>query len=96
MEFGPTHHDGSLHGWDAHRARWQAVLNEREIPRRGLQRDCRVLVTARIVWEIDGEEYRDTLAYAWAPRRLVLVEVLDDRRLTHGVWLHVSDVRRRD
>jgi hypothetical protein len=95
MRQAPDHHDGTLHSWDAHRTHWQAVLNEHPIPRRGLQRDCNVPVTARLVWERDGEEHRDTVAYAWAPRRLVLVEVLDDRLLTHGVWLDASDVRRR-
>lgn len=78
-------------------ALWQEVLNAHEIPRRGLQHDLPVPVPvqARIVWERDGEEFRDTVAYAWAPRGLVLVEVLDRRWRTHGVWLHVSDAPKR-
>lgn len=87
--------DPSLDSWDSYRDQWQDILNEHPIPRRGLQRDCWVPVTARLVWERDGVEYRDTIAYAWAPRGLVLVEVLDRRRTTHGVWLHVSDAPRR-
>lgn len=81
--------------FETRRSRWQAVTNSHPIPRRGLQHDCRVPVRARLVWERDGAEYRDTIAYAWAPRGLVLVEILDERLENHGVWLHVSDAPRR-
>jgi hypothetical protein len=91
---GPAFHDSSLHSWDSHRGYWQDVLNELPIPPRHLQHDCWVPVTARIVWERDGLERLDTVAYAWFGRK-VLVEVLDHRRDTHGVWLHTSDVHRR-
>lgn len=76
-------------------ARWQEITNERPIPPRRLQHNCNVPVRARIVWERDGEEFRDTIAYAWGPHDTVLVEVLDERRETIGVWLHVSDAPRR-
>lgn len=77
-------------------ARWQRITNELPIPRRDLQHDCSVRVRARIVWERDGEEFRDTVAYAWGPRGAVLVRLLDDRWQTIGVWLHVSDAPRRE
>lgn len=91
----PGFHDPTHHSWDSSRDRWQRLLNEQPIPRRRAQRDCWVLVRARLVWERDGIEYRDTIAYAWAPRRLVLVEVLDLRRWAKGAWLHVADAPRR-
>jgi hypothetical protein len=91
---GPAFHDSALHSWDSHRGFWQDILNELPIPRRSLQHDCWVPVTARIVWERDGLELVDTIAYAWFGRK-VLVEVLDHRRMIHGVWLHASDVCRR-
>lgn len=92
---GPAFHDPSFGGWDAHRDQWQDVLNEVAIPPRGRQHECWVPVTARLVWERDGLELLDTIAYAWWGR-LVLVEVLDRRRHIHGVWVHVSDVHRRE
>jgi len=71
----------------------QDILNGLPIPRRSLQHDCWIPVTARLVWEDDGLELRDTIAYAWFGRK-VLVEVRDRRHQTNGTWLHVSDVRR--
>jgi len=91
---GRTFRDPTFDSWDSYRDQWQDILNGFPIPRRGMQHDCRIPVTARLVWERDGTELLDTVAYAWAGR-LVLVEVLDRRRFTHGVWLHASDVRRR-
>ncbi|MGW8566355.1 hypothetical protein [Isoptericola sp. NPDC055881] len=45
------------------------------------------------MWEFDGEETRETLAFAWTPR-LVLVEV-DSRRFgVGGAWLLPADVER--
>jgi hypothetical protein len=71
----------------------QRILNAHPIPRRGLQRDCHVRVRARIVWELDGEEVAETLAFAWTPR-LVAVEV-DSRRFgVGGAWLLPADVER--
>lgn len=81
--------------FEERQALWQEITNERPIPPRRLQHDCNVPVRARIVWERDGEEFLDTIAYAWGPHDVVLVEVLDERRRTNGVWLHVSDAPRR-
>lgn len=81
-------------GPEAYAELHQAILNELPVPPRHLQHDCLVRVGARLVWERDGLELLDTTAYAWFGRK-VLVEVLDHRRQTHGVWLHISDVRRR-
>lgn len=89
-----TFRNPGLDSWDAQRDRWQGILNEFPIPPRRRQHGCRIRVTSRLVWERDGLELLDTVAYAWAGR-LVLVEVLDHRRQIHGAWLHVSDVRRR-
>jgi len=87
-------YDPTWLSWDSYRGLWQDIANEFPIPPRGRQHDCRVPVTARLVWEHDGPQILDTTAWAWFGR-LVLVEVLDHRRWTHGVWLHASDVRRR-
>lgn len=86
--------DPTLLGWDAYADQWQDILNELPTPPRHLQHDCGIPVTARIVWERDGLELVDTIAYAWFGRT-VLVEILDPRLYTHGVWVHASDVRRR-
>lgn len=85
-----------LLAWDAHATQWQPLLNERPIPARRAQVSCDVpiAVTARLVWEHDGEERLDTLAWAWT-RGAVLVELHDRRRQTIGVWLPARDVRRR-
>jgi hypothetical protein len=73
--------------------RSQRLLNAHPIPRRGLQHDCHVRVRARLVWELDGEERVETLAFAYTPR-LVLVEV-DSRRFgVGGAWLLPADVER--
>lgn len=91
---GPAFHDSTHSSWDSYRDQWQDIANELPIPPRRLQHDCWVPVTARLVWERDGLELLDTVAYAWFGRK-VLVEMLDHRRYIHGVWLHISDVRRR-
>lgn len=84
-----------LLAWDAHATLWQTVLNEESIPHRRAQRSCDlpVPVTARLVWERDGVEQFDTVAWAWTSRS-VLVELHDRRRQTIGVWLPAHDVRR--
>ncbi len=82
--------------WDAHAEHWQAVLNEVEIPPRRAQVPASVPlpVTARLVWECDGVEQLETVAWAWTTRA-VLVELHDRRRQTIGVWIPVADVSRR-
>lgn len=88
----PQHHWGP----DAHDHLRQGILNELPIPPRRLQHDCWIAVTARLVWELDGLELVDTYAFAWFGRK-VLVQTGDrqNRRAAVGVWIHVSDVRRR-
>ena len=85
-----------LLAWDAHSTHWQPVLNEQPIPHRRAQVSCErpVRATARLVWERDGVEHLDTVAWAWTSRS-VLVELHDRRRQTIGVWLAAHDVRRR-
>ena len=75
----------------------QRILNERPIPERRLQQRLKPdrRVTARVVWEKDGEELRETTASYWARvggGAVVLVEVVDVRREALGVWLAVGDV----
>ena len=56
--------------------------------------DPPVPVTARIVWEDDGEEHIETEAAGWSGQ-LVYVRVPDRRYRLTSVWLHAADVRRR-
>lgn len=80
--------------WDANRQHWQEVRNARPIPPRKSQHDCLIPVTARIVWERDGEERIETTAEAWAGRDVFVM--IDDRRWRlGGVWVDAADVRRR-
>ncbi|WP_108495347.1 hypothetical protein [Promicromonospora sp. AC04] len=88
------HYTDRRDAWDAYRDIWQRITNAYEIPPRRSQRDCQIAVAARLVWERDGVEFLDTTAYAWSGD-LVLVEVLDHRIRSNGVWVHKSDVRRR-
>jgi hypothetical protein len=72
----------------------QAILNAHEVPPRRAQEDRPELaVRARIVWENDGEEHIDTVAYALSGH-LVLVRVEDPRAQVRGYWLDVEDVLR--
>lgn len=82
---------------DAHDHLRQAILNEREIPDRARQRRWTAprRVTARVVWETDGDELRETSATHWAHvagETIVLVVLTDRRRRTIGVWLGLDDV----
>jgi hypothetical protein len=56
--------------------------------------DPPVPVTARIVWEDDGEEYIETEAAGWSGQ-LVYVRVPDRRCRLTSVWLPAADVKRR-
>jgi hypothetical protein len=73
----------------------QAILNAHPVPPRRAQEDRpEIAVTARIEWELDGEQFVETVAYAsW--RNLVLVRVEDPRARVRGYWLDAGDVRRR-
>jgi hypothetical protein len=82
--------------WDAHREDWQAIVNERAIPPRRVQKIAPwpIAIRARVVWERDGVELLDTVATGWTSR-IVLVEITDHRWRLRGVWLDAADVRRR-
>lgn len=79
-----------------HVARWQEVLNHHwpARPTEIKDRDCSIPVRARLVWEHDGEEFRDGLAKRWDEGH-VYVEIVDVRLSTNGVWLKPGDVYRR-
>ena len=51
----------------------QRVVNELPVPPREQQRnlDPHVPVVARVEWEHDGVETRETTAYAWPPLRVL-------------------------
>lgn len=88
---------GDALSWPEQMERHQRILNERPIPSMRLQRipSVPIPITARVVWERDGEEQRATLARGWT-RRLVLVALDREHRWpTLAVWLTPADVRRR-
>ncbi|HET6921053.1 MAG TPA: hypothetical protein VFI46_16560 [Jiangellaceae bacterium] len=72
----------------------QAILNDSGARMPTHRLDPPVPVTARIVWEEDGEEYIETEAAGWSGQ-LVYVRVPDRRYRLTSVWLAASDVRRR-
>lgn len=74
----------------------QAILNERPIPPFHLQHLDRqhIPVTIRVVWERDGQQLIDTLAWDWVDRD-VRVDILDRRWQVTAVWIDAGDVRRR-
>ena len=87
-------------------SRWQRILNGHRVPERGDQRDLPALVPvrARVVWERDGDETKDTVVLATSRVRgqvpLVLVLALvhwtgaEPRSMTLGAWLPEGDVER--
>lgn len=85
-----------LPGPDERAAQWQDIRNARPIPPRRLQRidRCPILVTARVVWALDGPEDIETSALDWVGTD-VLIELQDGRWQVHGVWLDARDVARR-
>jgi hypothetical protein len=88
--------------WEAHRrlqasmahSPGQRILNDTGAREPEHTLDPPVPVTARIVWEHDGEEYIDTAAAGWSGQ-LVYVRVPDRRYRLTSVWLDTADVRRR-
>lgn len=85
-----------LLSWDSSAARWQPILNAREIPPRRAQKNRYpgIPVRARLEWERDGVELVDTEAVGWTS---TLVRVtMNDRRWRFGAaWVPASDVSRR-
>ena len=77
--------------WDAH---LQRLTNAHPVPARFTDAPWpNPKVTVRLVWEHDGEETRETEAWAWT-RDLVLVYVRDTRVQVNGAWLAAQDVQR--
>ena len=83
---------------------WQEVLNQdwpcrdRNGPhaREGIIYVTSVPVTARIIWEHDGEERIDGQVTRWNETMThVFVEADDGRLQINGVWLRVEDTRKR-
>jgi hypothetical protein len=72
----------------------QRILNDTGARMPTHRLDPPVPVTARIVWEDDGEEFIETEAAGWSGR-LVYVRVPDRRYRLTSVWLDAADVRRR-
>jgi hypothetical protein len=72
----------------------QRILNNAGAREPTHRLDPPVPVTARIVWEDDGEEYIDTEAAGWSGQ-LVYVRVPDARYRLTSVWLNAADVTRR-
>ncbi len=83
-------------------SRWQRILNGHRVPERGDQHDlpAPVPVRARVVWERDGEEFKDGRVVATSRVRgqvpLVLVHWTgaEPRAMTLGAWLAEDDVER--
>jgi hypothetical protein len=82
--------------WDSGAPRWQRLVNEVAVPpaREQTTAPAPVPCVARLVWEDDGPQVAETEAIGWT-RDVVLVRVYDRRWRLGGVWLAVSDVRRR-
>src|SRR5690606_37752809 len=81
---------------DAHHDKRQRILNAHPIPPLRDQKAGWIHCRARVVYELDGEEWMDTVAYAWTSRLVLVQRVgLDHRWDSIGVWLDAADVRRR-
>lgn len=86
----------SARSWDAHHHKRQRILNAHPIPPLRDQKTGWIHCRARIIYELDGEEWIDTVAYAWTSRLVLVQRVGQDQRWDSiGVWLDASDVRRR-
>ncbi|WP_328321860.1 hypothetical protein OHA70_25525 [Kribbella sp. NBC_00382] len=90
----------STAGFDREKVPDQDVTNEHWPPpavARTLQpfpSDYRIDVDARLVWEVDGEEWVEATAIAWTQHHVKLF-CQDPRLLVPYVWLAPADVRRR-
>jgi hypothetical protein len=78
------------HGWSP----GQVIVNDTgaKEPRHRLEPP--VPITARILWDRDGEEWIETVALGWTGREVYL-RMSDPRYRLRAVWLDASDVRRR-
>lgn len=88
--------DRDIHGYPTAPRRWQRIVNESWPQGAATIKDQPhpIDVTARVVWEYDGEETVEGRAIRWTRTR-VLVAFDDPRWQTVGVWLLPSDVKRR-
>lgn len=88
--------DSSSQSWDAHRDRWQQLLNRRPIPPRRLQDQSRPLVPVlvRCMWSIEGEAWSPGVAQDWVGRDVHVR--IDDHRAgqVRWAWVDADDVRR--
>lgn len=82
--------------WNSGEPTWQRLVNEVDVPpvREQTTAPAPVPCVARLVWENDGAQLVETEAIGWTPAA-VLVRVYDRRWRLGGVWVPVSDVRRR-
>ncbi|MFS0701138.1 hypothetical protein AB6N24_14305 [Cellulomonas sp. 179-A 4D5 NHS] len=82
--------------WNSGAQRWQRLVNEVDVPPAHEQTTAPAPVpcVARLAWEHDGPQLVETEAIGWTPAA-VLVRIYDPRRQLGGVWVPVSDVRRR-
>lgn len=72
--------------------KWQRVLNS--LPARDRPARTKIPVRARLVWEHDGEEWKDGHALRLDPDGPAIFAELSDKRCKFtGVWLHPDDVR---
>jgi hypothetical protein len=71
----------------------QAIINDTgaRVPEHTFNQP--VPITARIVWEQDGEERFERVALGWTGRD-VYVRVTDTRYQFSATWLDAADVRR--
>jgi hypothetical protein len=91
-----------VEGWRAEQQRqqtnaWspgQKILNDTGARQPEHRLDPPVPITARIVWEDDGEEFIETVAAGWSGQN-VYVRLPDRRYRLTSVWLDAMDVRRR-
>ena len=82
--------------WYAHRDSWQPITNARAIPDRRQQHELTtpIPVRVRLIWQRDGTELVDTIAFGWAGQ-LVHVQVRDVRVRIGFAWVHAEHVVRR-
>lgn len=85
MYDNPVHFTGSA-------PKWQNVTNS--LPARDKPTRTKIPVRARLVWEQDGEEWKDGHALRLdTAGPAIFVELQDKRCRFTGVWLHPDDVQ---
>lgn len=90
-------HEPRIRSWRENIDAEQPLLNAITAPARYTEARTPpgpIPVIARLHWETDGPELRDTVALAWT-RTDVCVRVLDHRWRTTAAWIPASDITRR-